>query len=95
MGIAQEIKGMAMIRSDTILLYCCPMLFGGITFVALPVILRIFLGQLKHIVVTICLGEDARCCYREIFAIALYNGGIGQVVLGLEAIAIHNDCLGT
>ena len=86
---------MAMIGGDSILFYCCPMLFGGITFVALPVILRIFLGQLKHIVVTICLGEDARCCYREIFAIALYNGGIGEVVIRFEAIAIHNDCLGT
>ena len=95
MGVAQEIKGMAMIGGDTILLYCCPMLFGGITFVALPVILRIFLGQLKHIVVKICLGEDARCCYREIFAIALYNGSIGEVVIGLKVFSIHNDCFWT
>ena len=86
---------MAMIRGDAVLLDSLTMLLGGIALVATPVVLRIFLGKTVHIVVTIGLGKDAGSCYGEIFTVALYYCGVGQVVIWLEAVAIYDDCLGT
>ena len=93
--VAKEVERMAMIWGYAVLLDGLAMLPGGITLVATPVVLRIFLGKTVHIVVTIGLGEDAGSCYGEILAVALYYCGVGQVMIWLEAIAVYYDCLGT
>ena len=85
---------MAMIWSDAILLDSLTMFLGRIALIAMPVVLGIFLGKTVHIIVTICLGKDAGGSYGEIFAIALYYCGVGQVVVWFESIAIYYDCLG-
>ena len=49
----------------------------GVTLVRQPVILRIFLSELVHIIVAIGLGEDTRCRNREVLAITLDDAGVG------------------
>ena len=68
-----------MIRRDTILTDGITMLLGGIAFVRQPVVLRIFLCQTVHIVVTVGLGKNACSSNRKVFAVALHNGGVGDV----------------
>ena len=86
---------MAMVGGYAVLLDGLAMLLGGITLVATPVVLGIFLGKTIHIVITTGLGKDAGSSYGEILAITLYYSGIGEIVIWLEAIAIYDDCLGT
>ena len=86
---------MAMIWGYAVLLDGLAMLPGGITLVATPVVLGIFLGKTVHIVITTGLGKDAGSSYGEILAITFYYRGIGEIVIWLEAIAIYDDCLRT
>ena len=66
-------------------------LFGGVSLVAKPVVLRILLGQLVHIVVTIGLGKDRGCRDGEELAITLDNGRMRKVTIRFEAVAVDND----
>ena len=78
------------------------MLTSGITLVRLPVVLRIFFSQLVHIVVAVGFGKDAGSCYRQVFAIALNDAGMGEEApsilprlgesfIGFEAVAVNDD----
>lgn len=95
LAVTKEVVGTAVIRCDAILTDGLTVLLGGITLVAQPVVLGVFGCQSIHIVITKSFGEDARCRYRQVFAIALDNGGVRQMLIGLEAVAINNDGLGT
>ena len=66
-----------------------------VALVALPVILRIVFRQAVHIVVAVCLGEDARRSDGEVFAVAFYDGGVWKVAVGLEAVAVYYHRFGT
>ena len=67
------------------------MLLGRITLVAFPVVLRIFFCQRIHVIITIGLGKDAGSCNRQILAVTLYDGCIRQILVGFEAVTIHDN----
>ena len=67
-----------MVWGNAILPDGCSVLLRGITLVRQPVILRILLSQLIHIVVAIGLGKDRGSGYREILAITLDDSGMGD-----------------
>ena len=78
MGVAEEVERLAMIGGKTIFADGFTMFFGGITLVAEPVVLGIFLCQTVHIIVTIGLGEDAGGSNRKVLAVALDDTGVGE-----------------
>ena len=71
------------------------MLFGGIALVGGPVVLRIFLGYAAHIFVAVGLGEHRSCRYAHHLAVALHYGGVRDVGVWGEAIAVDEQCFGT
>ena len=77
MAVAQKVITLAVIRCDAELLDGLAMFLGGVALVGEPVVLRIFLSQLVHIVVTVGLGENRGGSDGEIFPIALDDGGMG------------------
>ena len=90
-----------MIRSDAVLSDGIAMFLGGIAFVRLPVVLRVFLGQAVHVVVTIGLGKYRSGSNAQVFAVALDDGGVWDVdgitidhgTVGLESVAVNDDVL--
>ena len=66
-----------MVGRDAKLLDGLTVFLRGVAFIRTPVVLGVFLCQLVHVVVTIGLGEDARCCDGEVLAIALDDGRVG------------------
>src|SRR5574344_2522809 len=69
--------------------------FGGISLVAFPVVLRVLLRQFVHVVITVGLRQDAGGSNGKILTIPLYNGGMGEVTVFFELIAIYDDIFGT
>jgi hypothetical protein len=79
--VAKEIITFAMIGRDAILLDSLTMLFGGIALIRKPVILGVFLSQTVHVVVAVGLSQDRRGSNRQVFAVALDDGGVGDLDL--------------
>ena len=84
-----------MIGRDAILADGVTVFLCGVTLVREPVVLGVFPCQLVHVVITIGLGLDACSSNGKIFPVTLHDGGMGEVLVGLELIAIHNDRLWT
>ena len=82
-----------MIGCDAVLADGITMFLSGIALVGEPVVLGVFLSKTVHIIVTIGLGEDARSSDGEVFAVALDDRGVGDVVIRFEAVAIDDDGL--
>ena len=99
MAVAEEIIAAAVVGGDAILADGLAVLLRGIALVGAPVVLGIFLCQAVHVVITVGLGEDAGGSDSEVFAVALHDGRMGQllavsrVLIGLEAVAIDDDGL--
>ena len=99
MAVAEEIVALAVVGGDAVLADGLAVLLRGIALVGEPVVLGIFLCQAVHVVITIGLGEDAGGSDSEVFAVALDNRRMGQllavsrVLIGLEAVAIDDDGL--
>ena len=87
-------EGHAMVGSGTILTDGIAMDGGGITLVLIPMVLGIFLMNLEHIVVAIGFGKNAGGGNAHIGGIALDNGGVGNVLIGHEPIAVDEEVLG-
>ena len=69
------------------------MFLGGIAFIPVPAVGRVFLMYPVHVVVTISLGKDGCCGYREILAVALYYSGVGQVPVFFETVSVDKEML--
>ena len=82
-----------MIGRCAILTYSLPVLLRRIALVRLPVVLRIFLVEFVHIVVTECLCEYRRGGDGQILAVAFDDGGVGQGAVGLEPVSVDDDGL--
>ena len=95
LAVTKEIEGTAVIKGDAMLADGLTVFLGGIALVAQPIVLGVFLGKGVHIVITKRFGEDARCSYRQILAIALDYGGVWQVMIRFETVAIDDDGLRT
>ena len=67
----------------------------GVTLVDVPGILGVFTGQRVHIVVAVSLGKNARRGNGQILAVALDDGVVWYETVGLEAVAVNYDGLGT
>ena len=78
LGVAEEVERLAMIGGKTIFADGFTMFFGGITLVAEPVVLGIFLCQAIHIIIAIGLGEDAGGSNRQVLPVALDDAGVGE-----------------
>ena len=80
MSIAQEIITLAVIGCYAVLADGIAVLLRGVALVGKPVVLGVFLCEIVHVVITVGLRKDTRSGYREILAVALDNGGMGQGV---------------
>ena len=74
--------------------YALAVRLRGIALILLPVVVGIFLSKTVHVFVAECLGEDARCGYRLILAVAFHYRCVGQVAVGSEAVAVDDDGFG-
>ena len=71
-------------------------LLRGIALVRQPVVLRVFLREFVHVVITVGLGKNTGGSDGEVLAVALDDGGMGDVgcdtanhrTVGLETITI-------
>src|SRR3712207_2600893 len=78
---------------------------GGVSLIALPIIIRVFEGQGVHIIITVGLGQNAGGGDRLVFGVAFDDTsirklatGVGQSLannVGVETITVDNQCLGT
>ena len=92
---SREVIALSVIRRYAVQPYALAVLLRGVALVALPVVERIFVGKAVHVVVAEGLGQDAGRRYGLILAVALHDGGVGQVAVGREAVAVDDDRLGT
>ena len=92
---AEEVVATAVIGRDAVLADGIAVFFRGVALVGVPVVLGVFLRETVHIVVTIGLGEDRGSGDGEVFAVTLDDGGVRELLIGFEAIAIDDDGLGT
>ena len=91
LSVAKQIERLAVIGRDSVQADGFPVFTGGIAFVAEPVVKWVFLSQVIHVVVPERLGQDAGGCDGEVFAVALDDGGVRQVAVGLETVAVDDD----
>ena len=89
----QQAEGHSMVRCGAELSNGFTMCFGGIAEVAVPTILRVFLGECFHAVVTIGLGQHGGCRDGKVSGIALDDGVGGNLFVRAPAVAIDNDVL--
>ena len=75
------------------LAYRLAMGWGWIAFVSVPVVGRIFFVEALHAVVSVGFCQDAGGSDTHVLGIAPHDGGVGEVVVGREAIAVHDDLL--
>ena len=90
----EELEGHAVVGCGAILADGFAVGWGGIAFVAVPVVLGIVLMDAEHIVVTVGLGKDAGGSNAHVGSIALDDGGVGDVLVGHEAVAVDEEVLG-
>ena len=83
-----------MVLGRSVLSNGCAMVFGRIAFVDAPVVLGKLLVDLRHEVVTIGLGEDRSRGYRHHLAVALDYRRVGNVLEGVEAVAVDEQGFG-
>lgn len=95
LSITQQIERQTVIRCGATSGNSCAMLLGWITFVVVPVVVRELFVQVVHIVVAVGLGQNRGCSDGEELAIALYHHGMGDAGIGLEAVAVDEQVLGT
>jgi len=95
LGVAEEVEGATVVGCGAVLGDGGAVLTGGVACVVLPAVLGVLLGEVVHVVVAIGLGEDAGCGDGEVFGVAFYDGLVGEVVVGLEAVAVDDEGLGT
>ena len=81
-------EGEAMVGSGSVLTDGFPVDGGGVTFVFVPMILGIFFVDAKHEVIAISFGEDGGRSNAHVCGIALDNGGVGDVFVRHETIAV-------
>ena len=93
--LAHEVKALAVIGTDAVSHDGCAVVTSRIAFVLCPVIVWEFLGNASHILVTMSLGKDARSSYAHHLAVALDDGGEGDVAVGIKAVTVDEDVLGT
>ena len=67
----------------------------GVTGVAVPAVVRHLHVEFAHVVVAVSLREDGGRGNGEVLAVALDDGLVGQLSVGLEAVAIDDDELRT
>ena len=91
---AEEVESAAVVGRDAMLADGLAVLSRGVAHVVLPVVVGILLRQADHLVVAVGLGQDGGGSDGEVLAVALDDGGMGQVAVGLEAVAIDDDGLG-
>ena len=72
---AQKVVGFPMKRRYSELSDGIAVLLGGVSFVALPVILRKLFCQSVHVVIPIGLCQNACSRYRKILPVAFDDGG--------------------
>ena len=93
MSIAKKIVALAVIGRDAELFDGFAVFFRGVTLVREPVVLRIFLSKTIHVVIKIGLGENRGSSGSQLFTIALNDGGMRDILVFLEAVAIDNNRL--
>ena len=91
----EQREGLAMVRGDAELTDSLSMRFRGIALVLLPVIGRKAGGQFIHIVVTIGLGQDGGRSDAQVFAVTLHHRRMGNSRIGIEAVAINQQVIGS
>ena len=84
-----------MIRRRSMQSYSLTVSLGRIPLIALPIIIRIFLCQTIHILITKRLCKNTRCRNRLILAITLYYSCIRYITIRFKSIAIHNNSFRT
>lgn len=68
---------------------------GGIAFVLVPMVLGIILMDAEHVVVAVGLGKNGGGGDVHVGGVALDDGGMGDVFVGHEAVAVDEEVLGT
>ena len=82
-----------MVGGEAVLEDAAAVLECGVARIVIPTIVWVLLVKGVHVVVTIGLCQDRGGSDGEIFAIALDDGLMGQITIGLEAVAIDDDKL--
>ena len=82
-----------MVWGESVSAYCLAVLTCGIACIAVPSVVWVLLVKREHVFVAIGLGQYAGSRYREVFGIALHDGGVGYVVIWPEAVAVDDERL--
>ena len=88
-----EIETFAVVGSDAEAFDGGIMLLGGIAHVVVPAILRIFLGNAAHILIAVRFRQNRRGSNAHHLSVALHDGLIGRVAIGLKLVAIDQNKL--
>ena len=82
-----------MILTRTKSFYSCAMRLGGVTFVFVPLVVRVFIVNLIHIFIPNCFGQYGSCSNIHEFAITLDYSLMWYSVERFESVSVHRDKL--
>ena len=71
------------------------MFFSRIPFVLVPIIIRIFLMQTIHVIITVCLCQNGCCCNGKELAVSFYHSSVWQILIFMKTVAINQQMFRT
>ena len=95
MSCTSQVVTHTMIRRRTMQSYSLTVSLSWIPFIAVPIIIRIFLSQSVHIFITKRLCKNTRSCNRLILSVTFNYRSIRNLGIRFESISIHNNSFRT